>query len=243
MVPLAALLACSLFADDALVAAIADNVEQNPLSILTLEGRSDPNAAPAPPETLEQARSIVRELIAHGGSPLLGVMQVPPAWALTFGREPEDLFDACVNVSIGTAILSEFDYACARAARGGTVAKAISAGVEARRRCVLDRYSNAIGMPEVSTVVALSLRYSRPRTDLASDAPIYALPTASRTWGADCLMFHSSTEDPSSQSLAGMTREGRAPPEPGHLLGSPTTTTSTDFLGRPSSQHRVVSPR
>jgi hypothetical protein len=188
MVPLAALLSCSLYADDALVAAIADNVEQNPLSIVTPDERSDPDAAPAAPSTIDQARAKLGEIMARGGSPLIGLMQVPPAWARTFGREPEELFDACVNVSIGTAILSEFEYACAKARKSAGLSKGSSAVAESRRRCVLDRYSSAIGMPEVSTVVTLSLRYSRFGAAVASDAPIYAPPSASGTWGADRLL-------------------------------------------------------
>jgi hypothetical protein len=189
MVPLAALLACSLYPDDALVAAIIDNVEQNPLSIIVPDDRSDPNAATAAPATVEQARARVRELIAGGASPLIGLMQVPPAWAQTFGREPEELLDACVNVSIGTAMLSEFDYACARRPKSGARAKpptAISA--EARRECALDRYSAAIGMVELTTVVGLTLRHVPERSTRASDAPIFPSTGERRVWGADCLL-------------------------------------------------------
>jgi hypothetical protein len=188
MVPLAALLSCSLYADDALVAAIADNVEQNPLSIVTPDEHSDSDAAAAAPSTIDQARAKLGEILTRGGSPLVGLMQVPPAWARTFGREPEELFDACVNVSIGTAMLSEFDYACARhvqTTRAGAVRRAVA---DSHRRCVADRYADAIGMPEVSTVVTLSLRYSRLVAAVANDAPIYAPPSASGTWGADRLL-------------------------------------------------------
>jgi hypothetical protein len=199
MVPLAALLSCSLYADDALVTAIADNVEQNPLSIVTPDERSDSDTAAAGPSTMDQARAKLGEIMARGGAPLIGLMQVPPAWARTFGREPADLFDSCVNVSIGTAMLSEFDYACARSGRPGgvrTPAKGPSGVAEVRRRCVIDRYASAIGTPEVATVVTLDLRYSRPRPSIESDAPIYSPLSATRTWGADCLFADAVTEWP-----------------------------------------------
>jgi hypothetical protein len=216
MVPLAALLACSLYADDALVAAIVDNVEQNPFSIVSPDDTSDPNSSPVAPTSLEEARAKLREVVAHGGSPLLALMQVPPDWARTFGREPEELFDACVNVSIGTAMLSEFDYACAghvRSARAGAVRLE---GADSRRRCIADRYADAIGMPEVSTVVTLDLRYSRSRPAIASDAPIYAPARAVPGWGADCLLVYRAADSCVAEPLAGLTRGGTDPLQ-GHL--------------------------
>jgi hypothetical protein len=211
MVPLAALLACSLYADDALVTAIADNVEQNPLSIVTPDEHSDSDAAGTAPSTIDQARAKLGEIMARGGSPLLGLMQVPPAWARTFGREPEELFDACVNVSIGTAMLSEFDYACARhvrTARAGAVRLAVA---DSRRRCVADRYADAIGMPEVATVVTLDLRYSRSLPAVASDAPIYAPARAVPGWGADCLLVYRAADPDRMETLAGLTSGGSDP--------------------------------
>jgi hypothetical protein len=213
MVALAALLACSLYPDEAIVAAIVDNVEQNPLSIIVPDDQSDPSAPAAAPATLEQARARVHELIAGGSSPLIGLMQVPAAWAQTFGREPEELLDACVNVSIGTAMLSEFEYACARRARSTRTGPVPLVVADSHRRCVVDRYADAIGMPEVSTVVTLDLRYSRSRPAVASDAPIYAPARAAPGWGADCLLVYRAADSGVAEPLAGQTSGG---PDPIH---------------------------
>jgi hypothetical protein len=193
MIPLAALFACSLYADDALVVALADNVQQNPLSIVVPSDPSVSESSESETATIEHARTKVRELISRGDSLLIGLLQVPPTWARTFGREPEELLDACVNVSIGTAMLSEFDYGCARIARAAFAAKSPAGGADSRRHCVFERYSNAIGMPEAATVVTLALRYSRPRPTVACDAPILPWTGERSLWGADRVLVGVST--------------------------------------------------
>jgi hypothetical protein len=243
MVPLAALLSCTLYADDALVAAIADNVEQNPLSIVIPDEHSDSEAAPAAPSTIDQARAKLGEIMAHGGSPLLGLMQVPPAWARTFGREPEEPFDACVNVSIGTAMLSEFEYACSRRVRAASPRKTLFDVAESRRRCVLDRYARAIGMPEVSTVVMLNLHYSRTRPGVVSEAPIYAPPSAAHTWGAHCLFVDTASEWPRSSPLTNVMGPGALGSDRARVAGWSVGTPPPVALGQATGQANAAGPK
>jgi hypothetical protein len=193
---LAAILTCSLHGDDALVRAIVDNVHDNPFAIVTPELDPDTDAASSAPQTLDAAVAQLREVTAHGGEPLLGLMQAPVAWASAFGRSPEDLFDPCINVSIGSAMLSAFDYACARSAGAGAPKTTPAPGFASRRGCALRRYAQAIQMPELTTVVALTLRYQRATPAPVSDAPIFALAPERRAWGSDCVFVSAPSMEP-----------------------------------------------
>jgi hypothetical protein len=55
---------------------------------------------------------IVDATIAKGDRPAVGFMAVPVTWAARFGRTTDDLFDGCINISIATAMVSEFEHAC-----------------------------------------------------------------------------------------------------------------------------------
>ncbi|HLK40938.1 MAG TPA: hypothetical protein VKU41_29510, partial [Polyangiaceae bacterium] len=178
---LAAILTCSLYADDALVRAIVDNAHDNPFAILTpeIEGGGEGETQPRDRET---ALAKLEELTGRGDRPLLGLMQVPVAWASFFGREPQELFDPCVNLSIGSAMLSEFDYACARGIRSHSSGRTV--GSPARRPCATLRYAEAVGVPELTTVVTLNLRYQRPDSSTPSAAPIFSSALDQGPWGA-----------------------------------------------------------
>jgi hypothetical protein len=183
---LAALLTCSLHADDALVRAIVDNAHDNPLSILTPELDPETGAVASAPQTLDEATRRLQAITAHGGRPLVGLMQVPTDWASDFGREATDLFDPCINVAIGTAMLSEFDSACAKAAGTPAPKASLVAALTTRRRCSVQRYARAIQMPDLATVATLELRYRRSAAAPPNDAPIFPLPPE-RRWGSDCV--------------------------------------------------------
>jgi hypothetical protein len=183
---LAAILTCSLYADDALVLAIIDNAHDNPLSIITPERDPDTGSLSSAPQTLDAATAQLSEITAHGGRPLAGLMQVPVTWASTFGREPQELFDPCINISIGTAMLSEFDYACARASSTADPRSMSSFAVRtSRRECLVRQFARAIHMPELMTVVSLELRSPRAPLPSPNDAPIHAPAIENRSWGAD----------------------------------------------------------
>ena len=184
---LAAILTCSLHGDAALVRAIVDNVHDNPFSIVSPELDPDSDAPSTAPQTLDAAVAQLREVTAHGGQALVGLMQVPVAWASAFGRDPRDLFDPCINISIGSAMLSGFDYACAKSAGAGAPKTSAASAFASRRGCILRRYAQAIQMPELTVVVALTLRYQRASPAPVNDAPIFALAPERRAWGSDCM--------------------------------------------------------
>jgi hypothetical protein len=193
---LVAILACSLYRDDPLVRAIVDNAQGNPYAILTPQLDPDTGSLSSAPKTLDAAVAELRDLIAQGAAPLLGLMQVPVAWASTFGRAPRDLFDPCINVSIGSAMLSEFSYACAAPKIAATGQKrSASSALAAQRGCVLRRYAEAVRSPELTTVVTLTLRYQHTAPSVPLDAPIFPPAQQQRTWGSDWLFLPARSPD------------------------------------------------
>ncbi|MGH7438740.1 MAG: hypothetical protein ACRENE_23885, partial [Polyangiaceae bacterium] len=112
---LTTILTCSLYAsDDALVRAIAEGpAGGNPYVVVNPV--SDPAGVdpPPPPTGAKEALSRAQDLIGGRARPLLGLLQLPPAWLDAFGQPLASAFDPCTNVAVGTAMLSQFDYECA----------------------------------------------------------------------------------------------------------------------------------
>jgi hypothetical protein len=182
---LTTILTCSLYiADDSLVRAIAEsNPQSNPYWVLDASADLTQVDPPAPPKSATEALARASDILAKGGRPVLGLLQVPPGWLSAFGRELGAAFDPCTNIAIGTAMLSEFDTQCAaaQAPRGSSKPRARS-GAPGRRRCVARKYEEAIGLPDFATVTTLELRYQRLRLPDVADAPIF--PSASApSWG------------------------------------------------------------
>jgi hypothetical protein len=159
---LSILLACNLYtADEPLVRAIAQsNSHSNTFSVVdpTMDYR-DVNV-PAEPKTLDAALARLEEVTSKGGKPLLGLMQLPPTWMRMFGREPKDAFDACINVSIGTAMLSALAHECAteKGPRVTPVARRsrrlpVMVVLPPERACVVRKYGQAIGMPDFELLI------------------------------------------------------------------------------------------
>jgi hypothetical protein len=146
-------------------------------------------------------------------------MQVPPVWLSAFGRDRVEAFNPCTNIAIGTAMLSQFDFECAGEkteaaqappkatpppvdpqASGLHAPTAFSVWVrepsEARRRCVLRKYEEGIGLPEFATVTTLELRHQRPTVSTVLDAPIF-VPAAQGRPGADSLLVPTGAWNPS----------------------------------------------
>jgi hypothetical protein len=130
------LLGCNLYtAAEPLVRAIAQsNSHSNPFSVV--DPSMDYRQVEVPPDvrTLEAALARLDELTSKGGKPLLGLMQVPLAWMTAFGRQPPDAFDACVNVSVGTAMLSALNKATPSACRTSSYSSPWSSAGSGRRR-------------------------------------------------------------------------------------------------------------
>jgi hypothetical protein len=181
---LTVILTCSLYAsDDALVRAIAEGPgASSPYTVVSAAG--DPADVAPPPKSESEAALRARELIAMRGRPLLGLLQVPPAWIEAFGQPLASAFDACTNVAIGTAMLSQFDYECAdpRAAKQDRALERTN-----RRACVLRKYGAALGADDFAEAVQLELSAQAPATAHVTDSPIFA-PVAARHWGPDQLL-------------------------------------------------------
>jgi len=184
---LTAILTCSLYAsDDAVVRAIAEGPSGgNPY--LVLDPVADAaEAGPSPlPKNETEATARAKGLIAQGGRPLLGLLELLPAWLDLFGRPLSSAFDPCVNIAIGTAMLSEFDHQCAASARSRGQAPLLER--VNRRACVLRRYESAIGSDDFEGVILLELSVQRPLTPSIEDAPILS-PVTAPHWGSDQLL-------------------------------------------------------
>ena len=187
---LATILTCSLYAsDDALVRAIAEGPSgKNPYFVLNTA--VDPaDAIPlAAPRSETEATAQSAALVAQGGRPVLGLLELPPAWLGAFGRPLAGAFDPCINIAIGTAMLSEFDAACAsKVPPQGPWARMLER--TNRRACVLHRYEAAIGVVDFADAIELELSAQQPASAAIEDAPIFARPSA-RTWGPDRLLVY-----------------------------------------------------
>ena len=178
---LATILTCSLYAsDDAVVRAIAEGPSgKNPYFLVNTAAPAD--GLVAPPATEREALSRSQDLIAQGGRPVLGLLEVPPSWIDAFGQSLESAFDPCVNVAIGTAMLSEFDAECASKVAPRTERARMLQRTN-RRVCVLRKYEAAIGVADFADAIQLELSVQQPASASIEDAPIFAPPPA-RSWG------------------------------------------------------------
>ena len=183
---LATILTCSLYAsDDAVVRAIAEGPSgKNPYFLVNTAAPAD--GLVAPPATEREALSRSQDLIAQGGRPVLGLLEVPPSWIDAFGQSLESAFDPCVNVAIGTAMLSEFDAECASKVAPRTERARMLQRTN-RRVCVLRKYEGAIGVADFADAVQLELSVQQPASASIEDSPIFA-PPAARSWGPDQLL-------------------------------------------------------
>ena len=187
---LTTILACSLYAsDDALVRAIAEGPSgKNPY--LVVDATIDPTQVDPPPapKTAAEARARAEDLSAKGGRPLLGLLQLPPAWLGVFGRDLASAFDPCTNDAVGTAMLSEFDFECGGNA-GAAQRRAYALERTNRRACVLRKYEAATGSVDFEGATLLELSFQRPMKAEIEAAPIFA-SESTRSWGPDQLLVH-----------------------------------------------------
>jgi len=150
------------------------------------------------PRTRADAIAKLTRVRASGGTPVVGLLPVPPGWAANFNRKPPELLEACVNISIGSAMVAQFEYECGR----GSL-----------RECVLKRYAQAAGIEGFDEDVLEAIRtYGYPEgdavvleTDNVFSNPILAPSTNSREWGADKIFF---TTQPESRGARVGPRDG-----------------------------------
>jgi hypothetical protein len=192
---LTTILTCSLYlADDDLVRAVAESSSHsNPYFVLDASVDLTEVDPPPPPKNAGDAVARASEILAKGGRPLVGLMQVPPAWLRAFGRDLAAAFDPCINLAVGTAMLSQFDFECsgpsarAPSGQGRAHGSRPSARSAAHRRCLLRKYEEASGAPDFAAVTTLELRYQRLAHPPVEAAPIFA-PALDRRWGPDQLL-------------------------------------------------------
>jgi hypothetical protein len=107
---LTAVLTCSLYFDDHLVRAIINATSAGNSHFV---GYIAPKAIVfEQPTSLEAARGALTRVVSAGGRPSLGLMGVPAAWAERFGKRPDQLFDDCLNIAVGTSMLTRFEAQC-----------------------------------------------------------------------------------------------------------------------------------
>jgi hypothetical protein len=164
---LALILACSVYPDDSLVRAMVELASQgNPNFVGDLSTLATFDQV----SSLADAERVVIELDRQGGRPVVGLLGLPPAWAKRYGRSRSELYDGCVNLWIGTAVLAGHYDACVtahaamfgptkspskqQAQSGGRLAQQSPrqgqqqgiAPIEAVRLCALRRFGNELGV-------------------------------------------------------------------------------------------------
>jgi hypothetical protein len=195
---LSAIATCSLHGDFSLVIAMAMTFSHgNPYMVQNaveevsyVQEQEDPLRLPMPaaskaPRSHAEAEAQLRNIAGSEGAPVVGLLPVPVSWAALFARKPMDLFNACTNVSIATAKLSEFEYECG--------------GPKAGRNCVLRAYAQAVGMDDLELDVLAELTTQGMskqgpaviETEEMLSAPVKAAAgeDRDRQWGADRLFF------------------------------------------------------
>lgn len=145
---LAIVLACSLHPDDALVRTVIDVQSSGNVyfvgDLKTLKSKDWLKSADA-------ALQYAEELRGQGGRPAVGLLGIPLEWASRYGRAPIELFDACTNVAVATAVFSEYSDRCARVSgsyrghrpplRAPRVRQIV-----AQRYCVLSLFAHDLGL-------------------------------------------------------------------------------------------------
>jgi hypothetical protein len=174
---MSAILACSLYLDDPLVRAIVESTSQsNPLFVQNVSIDSAP--AVGTPTTVDEAVAQSEMITKYGGRAVVGLMQVPIVWLAGFGRSVREAFDPCVNVTVGTTMLSNFAYECSRST--GTRER------KALRPCITRKYATAAGMLDFEVITRLELEVQQPKNAEPIDAPIYR--QGWRSWGVESIL-------------------------------------------------------
>ena len=147
-------LACSLYADEGLVRAIvAVQSGGNHLMVGDLTALDN-----VFPQSRADAETALEKLLVQGRRVGLGLLGVPTDF-VSFGESeptPQELWDSCRNIQLGTERLADFDLECRRHNR------VLSQGSRRNRACVLRRLAVALGIPpkKFSRLVFRILRVS-----------------------------------------------------------------------------------
>ncbi len=150
----ALLLACSVHPDDSLLASIVFvHARGNPYAVLDVRPESldvtDALGLDIAPDSLPIAQAAVERIQRAGGIPVFGLLPARPEWAVEFGIPWVRLLDACTNVQVASAKLSELDYECR--------ASGLRFDTPARRACTLDHYGAHLVLPALRRAVLADL--------------------------------------------------------------------------------------
>jgi hypothetical protein len=206
---LSAVVACSLFLDDQLVRAVIQvNSQGNPLFV----GDTISLVSYDSVKTPDQARHVLEVISEKKGRAVVGLMGVPPEWGAALDYSTEQLWDACINVSVATAKLSAFSYDCAhpsgRSPRRAPARPRPERFSPTTRACVLKRYGQAVGIPTFAAAVLKAIEQDSSsdgtpagEAEAADASPIFpdAAGEASRhdlDWSNTRLFFPSSESAP-----------------------------------------------
>jgi hypothetical protein len=180
------ILACSVYPDDSLVRAMVDLASHGnqyfvgDLATLLTFDQS---------KSATDAQRVVSEIDKRGGRPAVGLMGLPPAWAARPielpgksgpARASADLFDACTNIRVGSAVLRDYYDSCSRTHSVTTLATPVepsrlrTAAPEALRLCALRKYAADLGVDGFAEAVLSYL----PRQRVFGSADVFAPATA-----------------------------------------------------------------
>jgi len=149
------ILTCSLIKDDVLVRSIIWVQSDNHAYYV---GDQNGGLQPQYSETLSDAERALAIIHRRGGKALIGLMGISEDVAAGYSLSPEDLFDPCINIKIGTSILSSISAA--------------SKNVKGPRKNILIQFSETLGLKDNLFVdlvlnVAASIDKSDDPTDNA----------------------------------------------------------------------------
>jgi hypothetical protein len=225
---LALILSCSVHTDDHLVEALAAKLSlDNQYFVGDLSNLNTYDNA----HSVAEARKVVDVILAKGGRPAVGYLAVPVTWAAHFGRNVDDLFDSCINIGVATAMLSEFDHACAIGSDHRSRAKRHSHRRPNRqatstpvRYCILRRLETELAITGVvEHVLPEATRLDATPADPDVDPPPSRAPLFPDN--SDTARLHE-VDDWSSQRLFFPSPTAPFPqPSPAHPVPTPATPT------------------
>jgi len=99
-------LACSLYADNAIPYAMIQTETQNNPLVVTVDGHTKIF------KTIPAAVQYTNTQIGQGKNPEIGLMQISSRWLPTIGAHASDLFRPCKNLVVATQILEKLRLQC-----------------------------------------------------------------------------------------------------------------------------------
>jgi hypothetical protein len=109
------------------------------------------------------ARQFAESVQIHGGRPAVGLLGVPLEWAARYGRAPIELFDACTNISVGTAALADYYQRCrsgvgpSRSSPGRGHRQHAPPALRKTRYCIVRRLAAELGVRVAAPAILDSL--------------------------------------------------------------------------------------